>query len=134
MRSVNTQALLFPFYPEVKTLLKVAQQCLTTQGKPMSFESQFCALSVAICCQSLGGSYQRAHPLESDGSEFRFRVCHRPCVRFRSHNKAEMTPPSGAHLEMGGFAEMAAVFLRVRSTQARSKTKRVSQPLTAPAL
>jgi len=39
VRSVNTQALFFPFYPEVKTLLKVAQQCVTAGGKPRSFES-----------------------------------------------------------------------------------------------
>lgn len=92
----------------------------------MSFESQFCAFSVAICCQSweavisVLALWSQMAPSSVSGSV----TGPVSWGRFCSHHEAEMTPPSGAHLEMGGGrAEMAAVFLRVRSTQARSKTK-----------
>ena len=43
--------------------------------------------------------------------------------RSRSHHKAEITSPSGGAFGNGGRAETAAVFLRVRSAQARSETE-----------
>lgn len=53
-----------------------------------------------------------------------FQGLSRPCVlgQIRSHHKAEITSPSRGAFGNGGLAEIAVVFLRVRSTQARSET------------